>query len=73
MLVLTQLSQNVFWYLFAREKSPKIPVFEATSFQRGHDSMIFHDIVNQKVRLKDFPKILAYLPLKTQILYCDRA
>jgi hypothetical protein len=38
------------------EKSPKVLVFEATSFQRKHDSIIYHEFVIQKGRQKDFFK-----------------
>jgi len=39
---------------FGREKSLKVPVLEATSFQSWHVSIKFHEFVNQKGRQKDF-------------------
>jgi len=47
------MSKNGFWYLFPWEKSPKVSVLEADSFQRWYDSTSFLENFN-------FSKILAY-------------
>jgi hypothetical protein len=48
------LAKNGFYDLFAQKKTHKASVFEADSSQRWHDSIIFHEFVNQKARQKDF-------------------
>jgi hypothetical protein len=42
--------------LLAPEKSPKVPILEAYSPQQWHDSIKFHEFVDQKARQKDFFK-----------------
>jgi hypothetical protein len=50
------LSKNGFYDLFAQKNTHKASVFEADSSQRWQDSIIFHELVNQKARQKDFFK-----------------
>jgi len=49
-------AKNGFYDLFAQKNTHKASVFEADSSQRWHDSINFHEFVNQKARQKDFFK-----------------
>jgi hypothetical protein len=65
-----QQLKNDFPTLLARGNPPKVSVLEADFFQGWHDSIIFHEFVKQQSEQRGFSEILAFLPLKTQILHC---
>jgi hypothetical protein len=65
--------KNGFTDLLAREKSSKVFVIEADSFQPWHVSTIFHEFVIPPARKGIFSITLQHLPLRTQIPQCEGA
>ena len=61
---LTTAVPKCFWYLFARQKSPKVSGLEADSSKGRQVSIIFHEFFNQKVGEKIFQKFWHTCPSK---------